>query len=129
MAPANIHGDPHALLLLAERRAAAVAQALIGGQPGQLETAARELQSAAAALSDALQRPAAGSSTQGRDFRMRLQAVAQVLAAQREACLRRFGAVERSLNSILPATRASTYAGAANPYARAGAHGRGFRAC
>ena len=129
MAQENIHADPHALLLLAERRASVLAQVLLCGQPEQLEAATRELQSAATALSEVMQRLVTGSTAQRRDFKKRLQAVAQILAVQREACLRCLASVERSLNSILPATRASTYAGAATPYTRGGGQGRAFLSC
>ncbi len=122
--------DVPALLALAERSAAAVAQALLSGSPDQVETATRELQSAATDLSVALRGLVVGKTTaHGRALQQRVRAVAQNIAIQREACLRRCAAVERSLNSIVPATRAATYAGAVSPYGRSGPSGGAFRVC
>lgn len=121
--------DVPALLLLAERSAAAVAQALLSGSPDQVETATRELQSTATDLSVALRGLVVGRTAHGRALQMRVRAVAQNIAIQREACLRRCAAVERSLNSIVPATRAATYAGAVSPYGRSGTSAGAFRVC
>lgn len=52
---------------------------------------------------------------QDRNFQQRLGKVAQGMAMQREALLRRTAVVERSLHSIVPASRSNTYGGAA-PY-------------
>ena len=52
------------------------------------------------------------------ELKHRLRRLGQDLAMQREACLRRFAVVDRALNSMIPSTRANTYAGGAGPYGR-----------
>ena len=121
--------DVPALLALAERSATTVAQALLSGLPDQVETATRELQSAATDLSVALRGLVVGKTAHGRALQQRVRAVGQNIAIQREACLRRCAAVERSLNSIVPATRPATYAGAISPYGRSGPTVGAFRVC
>ena len=129
MQQTTTRADVPALLALAERSAGAVAQALLGGAPDQVEAATRELQSAATDLSIALRGLVVGRTVQGRALQQRVRAVALQIAIQREACLRQCAAVERSLNSIVPATRATTYAGAASPYGRGGPSGGAYRVC
>ena len=129
MEQTNTRTDVPALLALAERSAAAVAQALLSGSPDQVEAATRELQAAATDLSLALRGLVVGKTAHGRALQQRVRAVAQNIAIQREACLRRSAAVERSLHSIVPATRAATYAGAVSPYGRSGPSAGAFRVC
>ncbi len=91
-----------------------MSRALLLGEPGAIESAARELQQASLSLSGLLQGRQA-KAAQDRNFRQRLAKVAQGMAMQREALLRRSAVVERSLHSIVPASRSTTYGGA-TPY-------------
>jgi len=109
--PATALSPTSSALLEAENCASAVSEALLAGDADGLEAASRSLHQAALALSAMLQgqrgRPPADSA-----FKQRLGQVLATLGMQREALLRRSAMVERSLNSIVPATRASTYGGA-----------------
>lgn len=111
--------DLSAQLARAERSVDEVSQALANGQPELVASATRELHQCAVALSGVLQRLNRDRPALDQQFRRRLGKVAQAIAMQREACARHAAAVERSLHSIVPATRASTYAGASGAaYAR-----------
>ena len=115
----------HLTLERAEVCVAAVSHALLQGQPEALEAAAGDLHHSAHRLSLVLQgrQPGAGEAGLGQ----RLRAVAQALAMQREACVRRLAVVERSLYSVIPSTRPATYAGAVGTYGRGGKQGGAFR--
>ena len=102
-------------LSAAEHCANLVAQALLQGEPSAIESAAHDLHQASLSLSGLLRSRQMNTSLD-RGFRQRLGKVAQNMAMQREALLRRAVVVERSLHSLVPATRASTYAGGATPY-------------
>ena len=114
-------------LSVAERCITAVSQALLCAQPDLLEAAARELQQAARGLSGAVQ-CLQGKTALDQLLKQRLSALARGMAMQREACVRRLAVVERSLYSVIPSTRPSTYAGAVRPYARGGKQVGAFRA-
>lgn len=107
--------DTLSALGVAETCASAVSKALLAGDPAAIEMASRELQQAALALSDLLQ-GLRGKRANDQDFRRRLGDVLASLGMQREALLRRSAVVECALHSIVPATRASTYAGSARSY-------------
>ena len=111
-------------LCAAERCQAAVSHALLQGEPDLLQAAATEMQRAAQQVSALLQR-AHGAATEPA-LRLRLHAVAQAMAMQREACVRRLAVVQRSLHSIIPSTRPSTYGGVVGAYAR-GSQGGAFK--
>ena len=113
--PAAASNDALASLVAAENCADAVSQALLAGDPAHIETTSRELQQAALALSGLLQ-GARGKRAMDTAFRQRLGHVLASLGMQREALLRRSAVVERSLHSIVPATRPSIYAGSARSY-------------
>ncbi len=117
MPTVDARADLHALLALAERRASVVAQALVGGEPEPLEAAVRGLHQCALELSGVMH-GLKGSTVLDPAQRRRLANVGQAIAMQREACVRRLGVAERSLQSIVPATRASTYAGGPGSYGR-----------
>ena len=106
--------DILATLVMTERCADALSQALLSGEPDAIESATRDLHQASLVLSGVLQ-GRQGKAAQHPDFKKRLGKVMQGMAMQREALLRRSAVVERSLHSIVPATRASTYGGVA-PY-------------
>ncbi len=101
--------------MAAENCASAVSKALLAGDPAQIEATSRELQQAAIALAGLFQGPRSQRVTDPA-FRQRLGRVLASLGMQREALLRRSAVVERSLHSIVPATRADTYAGSARSY-------------
>lgn len=107
--------DAQSALALAESCASAVSKAMLVGDPPAIEAASRDLRQASLALAEVLQNPR-GKGASVPDFKQRLGQVLTNLAMQREALLRRSAVVERSLHSIVPATRASTYAGSARSY-------------
>ena len=113
--PAAASNDALASLVAAENCAGAVSKALLAGDPAGIEATSRDLQQAALALSGLLQGPR-GKRTIDPAFRQRLGQVLASLGMQREALLRRSAVVERSLHSIVPATRSSTYAGSTRSY-------------
>ncbi len=102
----------------AEKRAQVLTEALLAGQADLVAVATQDLQQATMALSTSLQALQQRGRLEDPDLKHRLRSLGRNLAQQREACLRRSAVVERSLNSIVPSTRASTYAGGAGPYGR-----------
>lgn len=105
-----------ASLAAAEHHTRELALALLDGPPDRVAAAATDMQQAATSLSGALQRVQQGGRVDA-VLAQRLRRLAQHVAQQREACLRRGAIVDRALNSIVPSARASTYAGAGNgPY-------------
>ena len=104
-------------LARAEDSMLAVSHALVQGEPDLLEAASRALHQSAQSLSDACL-AAPGMADKG--LKQRLLAVAQRMAMQREACVRRLAVVERALHGVIPATRRSTYGTATRPYTRDG---------
>ena len=106
-----------ACLARAEDSMLAVSHALVQGQSDLLEAASRALHQSARTLSDAC---LAAPDIADRGLKQRLAAVAQGMALQREACVRRLAVVERALHSVIPATRPSTYGTAIRPYTRDG---------
>lgn len=113
-------------LALAEKSAGTLTEALLQGEAGQAEVAARALHQAAASLSEGLLGIRGGGSPAALELRRRLARIAQSLAMQREACARRGAVVDMALNAIVPATRASTYAGA-GPYGRSAKQSGAFK--
>ncbi len=53
-------------------------------------------------------------------LKLRLKRISVNLAARRESLIRQSGVVERSLNTLVPASRTTTYAKTAGPYGGAG---------
>ncbi len=106
-----------ACLSRAEGCMLAVSHALVQGEPDLLEAASRALQQSAQTLSDAC---LAAPGIVDKGLKQRLGAVAQGMALQREACIRRLAVVERALHGVIPATRPSTYGTATRPYTRDG---------
>ncbi|MBL8335449.1 MAG: hypothetical protein JNM97_01635 [Rhodoferax sp.] len=113
-APATAPRIPD-LLALAEERSQRLSAALLAGAPDQTAVLSSDLHQVVQALNASLQTGAARASLDPRS-RQRLRRLGQEMAQQREACLRRSAVVERSLNSIIPATRTTTYGGGATPY-------------
>jgi hypothetical protein len=99
-----------------EKRCGAVFVAVNSGDPVSLESASVVLRQAAVEFSGLLE----GISVDGpggREFRVRLKKVARNLAIHRESLIRRTVVVERALHALVPATRESSYAQSAGPYA------------
>ena len=111
----GIESPAETALSAAEHCAGVVSRALLQGEPAAIESATQELQQASLSLSYLLRTPGA-ALVLDRHFRQRLGKVVQNMAMQREALLRRTAVVERSLHSLVPATRAPTYAGGVAPY-------------
>ena len=114
----NPPGDRQKLLeclRTAEKRAQVLSAALLEGQPELVAAAAQDMQQSAQALSASLHGVLQYGPLEP-VLKQRLRRVGQVLAMQREACLRRAAVVDRALNSIIPSSRANTYSGGAGPY-------------
>lgn len=118
--------EVHFALDQAERSVAATGQALVQGLPDKVQTATHELHDSAHALALVLRGVDGGAALTGA-LRSRLVRVAQDIAMQREALLRRSAMVELSLQSLMPQTQSSTYAGALGRYAGRAASTAGFR--
>lgn len=116
----TLHPDIQEALSQAERSVAATGQALVQGIPELVHAATRDLHDSAHALALVL-RGVDGVSAMAKPVRDRLVNVARDIAMQREALLRRSAAVQQSLQSLVPQTRADTYSGALSRYARGGA--------
>ena len=117
--PAPRHPLDHSMDLV-EERAGALRGALLAGDAQGVATASAAMQQAVQVVAEQLQRvPAA--AIRGTARQERLRALGRLLAEQREGCLRRGAVVERSLHSLIPATRGTTYGGGATPYAQLGA--------
>lgn len=116
----TLHPDIEQALAQAERSVAATGAAVVQGVPEQVQSATRDLHDSAHALALVL-RGVDGMSSMAEAMRERLVRVARDIAMQREALLRRSAAVEQSLHSLLPQTRADTYSGALARYARGAA--------
>ena len=115
----TLHPDIEEALAQAERSVAATGLALMQGVPDQVQSATRDLHDSAHALALVL-RGVDGVSGMAEGLRERLVRVARDIAMQREALLRRSAAVEQSLQSLVPQTRAATYSGALARYTRDG---------
>lgn len=103
------------VLARAESCSERLSQALLAGEADAVAVASSEMQQMAQQLSDRLQR-AAQRATLDASMAARLRRLGQDLAQQRAACLRHGAVVERSLASLLPASRSATYAVGSTPY-------------
>lgn len=117
----------HDALTISEHCMRTVAAALLRGDADTVASASAELQQAAQNVMGLLGTSQARALLQDRQMRQRLTELAQQVAWQREACIRRGGAVERSLEMLVPGMRSGTYA-PTRPGARgAGAYGSAAR--
>jgi hypothetical protein len=114
-------------LVTAEHHAHALSAALLAGHPEHVASAAHDSQRSALALTMALQALQRRGGQLTPECKRRLRRLGQDLAQQREACLRRGAVVDRALNSMLPCTRPTTYAGAAGPYGQQARRTGAFR--
>jgi len=122
-----VNPEVQSALEQAERSVAATGQALVLGEPDGVHAATRDLHDSAHAL-DLVLRGVDGSAALAASLRERLVRVAQGIAMQREALLRRSAVVERSLKSLMPQqTQSTTYAGALGRYAGRAASAQAFR--
>ncbi len=116
MALFQARSEIHHALEQAERSVTASGQALLAGNPEQVQSAAGSLHASVLALALAL-RGVDDGATLVSELRHRLARVARAIAMQREALLRRTAAVDRSVQSLLPQPQPNTYAGALGRYA------------
>ncbi|MEK9803985.1 MAG: hypothetical protein VW475_11335 [Curvibacter sp.] len=103
-----------------ELQCQAVAAAVASGEPQELEAASLALRQAALDFSAFMEHSNAAAQA-GPQLRARLKKIATQIGTQRENLLRRSAVIERSLQTLIPSTRKTTYA----PAGRAGAY-RGF---
>ena len=96
-----------------------MSSAVVSGEPVALEAASLALRQSAIDFSALVQRlsPAERKEPQ---LALRLKALSDGLVSRRESLIRRTVLVERELNTIVPATRVTTYSPASGPYGRAG---------
>lgn len=113
-------------LSLIEGQYDAVSFAVNSGDPVSLESASVALRQAAVEFSSLLEELPAGVRT-GAELKLRLKALANGLAIQRENLIRRTVVVERALHAMVPATRESTYAQSSGLYAGAGRQSGAFK--
>ena len=122
-----VNPEVESALEQAEHSVAATGQALVLGEPDGVHAATRDLHDSAHALALVL-RGVNGDAALAASVRERLVRVAQGIAMQREALLRRSAAVERSLVSLMPQqAQSATYAGALGRYAGRTAASQAFR--
>lgn len=104
-------------LSLIELQCEAVAAAVATGEPQALEGASQALRHAAGDFA-AFMEQMGGPQQAGPELLARLKKLAGLLSIQRENLIRRSVMVESALNTLVPATRKSTYA----PAGRAGSY-------
>ena len=96
-----------------------ISEALVIGDPVALSTASTHLRQAAVELSNML--PRFDSLTlKNSALKLRLKQIAINLASRRESMLRQSGLVERALNTLVPASKTTTYSKAAGLYGAPG---------
>ena len=103
------------LLTIAEKRSQVLSEALLAGEPDRVAVASSDVHQVVQVLSDQMQQAQQRATIDGSSA-LRLRRLVQHLVQQREACLRHSAVVDRSLNSLLPASRTSTYGGGNTPY-------------
>ena len=96
-----------------------ISEALVIGDPVALAMASTQLRQAAVELSNML--PRFDSITlKNSSLQLRLKQIASNLASRRESMLRQSGLVERALNTLVPASKTTTYSKAAGLYGAPG---------
>ena len=93
----------------------AVSQALVEGEALELASASAALQQASVDYSNVFERLSA-AERQTPALQERVKALTTGIGIRRESLARRAVVVERSLNSLVPATQSNTYAAGARPY-------------
>ena len=115
MTPADIEKT----LISIESLTHQISKALVAGDPQALSLASTHLRQGAVELSQ-MRAQFDGVARKNTSLKSRLIKVCTSLASQRESLIRQSGVMERSLNMLIPASRATTYAKAASPYGSPG---------
>lgn len=96
-----------------------ISETLVGGDPVALAVASTHLRQAAIEFSNML--PRFDSMTlKNPSLKLRLKQIATNLASRRESMLRQSVLVERALNTLVPASKTTTYSKAAGLYGAPG---------
>ena len=122
MFPAHIEDA----LLNVELRLNAVSVALVSGEAVALETSSSALRQASIDFS-ALVEGLSPKDLNDEHFKLCLKKIAGGIASQRESLIRRSVLVDMALNTVVPATQATTYAQVAGPYGSAGKQSGAFK--
>lgn len=104
----------------------AVSATLLSGEAQALADASASLRQVAIDFSQFLDGLSAAERADVQ-LKQRLRKITLEMAARRESLIRRSVLVERALNAIVPATRGTTYATAATPYASVGRQTGAFK--
>lgn len=96
-----------------------ISEALISGDPQALALASTDLRQGAVDFSQKLSK-FGRAALEDPSLKVRLKRISVSLASRRESLIRQAGVVERSLNTLVPASRTATYAKAAGPYGAPG---------
>ena len=96
-----------------------ISEALVTGDPQALALASTHLRQGAVDLSQLLSK-FGKSALENPSLKLRLKRISISLASRRESLIRQAGVVERSLNTLVPASRTTTYANVAGPYGAPG---------
>ncbi|WP_210543904.1 hypothetical protein [Rhodoferax sp. PAMC 29310] len=114
-----ISPDIENLLCSIERLIQEVSDALVLGDPQALALASAALRQGAVNFSQIV--PRLGSAAlKTPSLQLRLKRIVGSLAIRRESLIRQTMVVERSLHTLVPASRAVTYAKASGPYGAPG---------
>lgn len=103
-----------------------VAAALESGEPAALVAASAAMRQAALDFAGLLQR-LTPTDLNHQNLKARIKKLADGMVTQREGLIRRTVLVEMELNTVVPATRSATYAGASTPYGSAGKQTGAFK--
>lgn len=122
MFPAHIEDA----LLNVELRLNAVSVALVSGEAVALETSSSALRQASIDFSTLVE-GLSPKDLNDEHFKLRLKKIAGGIASQRESLIRRSVLVDMALNTVVPATQATTYAQVAGPYGSAGKQSGAFK--
>ena len=96
-----------------------ISETLVAGNPASLAVASTHLRQAAVELSNML--PRFDSMTlKNPSLKLRLKQISINLASRRESMLRQSGLLERALNTLVPASKTTTYSKAAGLYGAPG---------
>ena len=103
-----------------------VSAALIDGDPQSLESVTADLRRMSMGLYE-LSGSFPQSDLSNKQIKLRLAALTQAMAEQREGLSRRIVAVDRALSCMLPDAKMATYAQASSPYGSAGRQSGAFK--
>ncbi len=106
--------DFESLMKRMEVHSEAISSALLGNQGADLELASASMRQATLDLGRYFEISRELQLTGSEKLRM--QAFASAMAAQRQGLLRRTAVVEHALGSLVPATRKATYSASSGPF-------------